>query len=196
VIDFWVSWGESEQAWEGFLNDLCDRGLDGEGLEMIVKEGAKELLAAFSVVYPHVAIQRFWAHKSRNVLSYLPKVDHGAIKKDLQQIHHAASLKEAQKALGRFSERWRGQYPKAVRFVIEDEEELLSFFKIKERSFWPKMRTANAIERRFREVKRRTRPTGVFSDRTSIERILYAMFTYQNPRQGTLKPFITLTQNS
>jgi transposase-like protein len=74
--------------------------------------------------------------------------------------------------LGRFSERWRGQYPKAVCLVIEDEEELLSFFKIKERSFWPKIRTTKATKRRFREVRRRTRPMGVFSDRTSMERAL------------------------
>jgi hypothetical protein len=36
---------------------------------------------------------------------------------------------------------------RAVRFVIEDEEELLSFFKIKERSFWPKIRITNATKR-------------------------------------------------
>jgi transposase-like protein len=83
-----------------------------------------------------------------------------------------------------------------VRFVIEDEEELLSFFKIEERSFWPKIRATNATKRRFREVRRRTRPMGVFSDRTSMERSLYAVFTYENLRQGTLRPFITLTQNS
>jgi hypothetical protein len=28
--------------------------------------------------------------------------------------------------------------------VVEDEEELLRFFKIEERSFWPKIRTTNA----------------------------------------------------
>ena len=104
--------------------------------------------------------------------------------------------KEAQKALGRFSERWRGQYPKAVCLVIEDEEELLSFFKIEEGSLWPKIRTTNTTKRRFRKVRRRTRPMGVFLDRTSMERILYAAFTYENLRQGTLKTLITLTQNS
>ena len=104
--------------------------------------------------------------------------------------------KEAQEALDKFSERWKGQYPKAVCLVIEDEEELLSFFKIAERSFWPKIRTTNATKRRFRKVRRKTRPMGVFSDRTSMERILYAAFTYENLRQGTLRPFITLTQNS
>ncbi|MBI5886285.1 MAG: transposase, partial [Deltaproteobacteria bacterium] len=55
--------------------------------------------------------------------------------------------------------------------------------------------TTNAIERRFREVRRRTRPMGVFSDKTSIERILFAVFTYENKKQGTATLF-SLTQNS
>jgi len=80
--------------------------------------------------------------------------------------------------------------------VNEDEEELLSFFKIEERSFWPKIRTTNATKRRFRKVRRRTRPMGVFSDRTSMERIQSALFTHENLRKGTLRPFVTLTQNS
>ena len=46
------------------------------------------------------------------------------------------------------------------------------------------MRTTNAIERRFREVRRRTRPMGVFQDRTSMDRILLAVFTQENANQG------------
>ena len=42
------------------------------------------------------------------------------------------------------------------------------------------VRTTNAIERRFREVRRRTRPTGTFQDRTSIARILFAVFMHEN----------------
>ncbi len=56
------------------------------------------------------------------------------------------------------------------------------------------MRTTNAIERRFREVRRRTRPMGVFSDRTSMDRILFAVFTHENPTQGVPTLF-SLTQN-
>jgi hypothetical protein len=37
---------------------------------------------------------------------------------------------------------------------------------------------------------------GVFSDRTSMERILYAAFSYENLRQGLGTPFLVLTQNS
>ncbi len=196
VIDFCIAQGESQQAWEAFLNDLYNRGLDGEGLEMVVTDGGKGLLAALPLVYPGVAFQRCWAHKSRNVLNYSRKADHDEMKKDLQRIQHATNLRAAQKAIKKFSERWKKPYPKAVRCLMEDEEELLSFLNIKQRSWWPKIRTTNAIERRFREVRRRTRPMGVFSDRTSMARILYAVFTYENLRQGTFGPFVALTQNS
>ena len=56
------------------------------------------------------------------------------------------------------------------------------------------VRTTNAIERRFVEVRRRTRPMGVFQDTTSMDRILYVVFSYENKSQGISIPF-PLTQN-
>ncbi len=53
--------------------------------------------------------------------------------------------------------------------------------------------TTNAIERRFREVRWRTRPMGVFPDRTSMDRILFAVFTHENSTQGVPLLF-SLTQ--
>jgi len=49
-------------------------------------------------------------------------------------------------------------------------------------------RTTNAIERCFVEIRRRTRPMGVMADRTSCERIVYAVFTGINQAQGTASP--------
>ena len=46
------------------------------------------------------------------------------------------------------------------------------------------VRTTNAIERRFREIRRRTRPMGAFHDAASMERILYAVFIRENRSQG------------
>ena len=110
--------------------------------------------------------------------------------------NRAPSLQRAQKALGRFCSCWRDLYPKAVTCLLADEEELLPFFRVKDLSLWPQIRTTNAIKRRFREVRRRTRLMGTFSDRTSMERILYAVFSYENLRQGTSTPFLAVTQNS
>jgi transposase-like protein len=196
VIDFCIVQGESQIAWEGFLNDLYRRGLDGEELEMIITDGGKGLLAALPLVYPGISVQRCWAHKTRNVLNYVRKADREAVKADLHKISYASGIGKAQTAVGEFSGKWNHIYPKAVTCLLADEEELLSFLQIKEPNLWSMIRTTNAIERRFKEVRRRTRPMGVFADRTSMGRILYAVFTFENLRQGTSTPFLTLTQNS
>jgi transposase-like protein len=196
VIDFSIVPGETQSSWEGFLCDLYRRGLTGEGLELIVTDGGKGLLAALPLVYPEIRIQRCWAHKTRNVLNSVRKADWEAVKGDVHKISHASGLREAQGALGSFCARWRHLYPKAVTSLVSHEEELLSFLQLKDPCLWAQIRTTNAIERRFREVRRRTRPMGVFSDRTSMERILYSVFSYENLRQGIGAPFLALTQNS
>jgi len=196
VIDFSIAPGESHGAWEGFLTDCYRRGLTEEGLELIITDGGTGLLAALPTVYPGIPIQRCWAHKSRNVLTSVRKADREALKADVHTIQYASGIREAQMAIGAFARRWSHTYPKAVESLRADEEQLVTFFRIKDSSWWSQIRTTNAIERRFREVRRRTRPMGVFSDRTSMERILYAVFSYENLRQGVATPFLAVTQNS
>lgn len=196
VIDFYIAPGESQDAWESFLTDLYRRGLSEETIAMIVTDGGKGLLAALPMVYPKIPIQRCWAHKSRNVLNYIKKADREAMKNDLHTIQYAPGIRKAQMAIGSFTRRWKHVYPRAVSCLLNDEEQLLSFFQVNDKNVWPQIRTTNAIERRFREVRRRTRPMGVFSDKTSMERILYAVFSYENLRQGVATPFLAVTQNS
>lgn len=196
VIDFSIAQGESQAAWERFLTDMHQRGLRDEGVELIITDGGRGLLGALPVVYPGIPIQRCWAHKTRNVLNCVRKADHEHVKTDLHKISHASGIRQAQRALRDFKATWEATYPKAVECLLADEEDLLTFFTVKDPSLWSQIRTTNAIERRFVEVRRRTRPMGVFSDRTSMERILYAVFSYENLRQGLGTPFLVLTQNS
>ena len=83
---------------------------------------------------------------------------------------------------------------KAVACLRNDLDELLTCFRYKTLEERKAVRTTNAIERRFREVRRRTRPMGVFQDRTSMDRILFAVFTHENSTQGVPALF-SLTQN-
>jgi len=195
IIDFRLAPGESASAWEAFFNDLYRRGLKGDGVQLVLTDGGSGLLAALPMVYPHIPIQRCWAHKIRNILAKVKKIDQVRVKRSLHKIMNADSLLEARQAFKLFVQKWDLLYPKAVRSLREDLEELLAFFSFKDRSWWKPIRTTNAIERRFREVRRRTRPMGVFSDRTSIDRILYAVFSYENKQQGIATPFL-VTQNS
>jgi putative transposase len=195
IIDFRLAPGESALAWEAFLNDLYRRGLKGEGVELIITDGGSGLLAALPLVYSQVPLQRCWAHKIRNILDKVKKTDQPRVKRSLHRVMNAEQLVEARQAAKCFAVQWDLLYPKAVRCFRENLEELLTFFSFKARSWRKRIRTTNAIERRFREVRRRTRPMGVFSDRTSVDRILYAVFSYENKQQGIATPFL-VTQNS
>ena len=97
------------------------------------------------------------------------------------------------RAARRFADRWEDDYPKAVACLRHDLDELLTCWQYKSLAERKKVRTTNAIERRFREVRRRTRPMGVFSDRTSMDRILFAVFHHENQNQGVSTPLL-LTQ--
>lgn len=195
IIDYRLAYEESQDAWEAFLNDLYRRGLKGDDTELIATDGGKGLLAALPLVYPHISLQRCWAHKIRNVLDKAKKQDQADVKRALYRIMNASGLVKARQAAGRFVNQWEALYPKAVECLRIDIEDLLTFFTFKTPSWWKSVRTTHSIERRFREVHRRTRPMGVFSDRTSMERILCAVFSYENKQQGISTPFL-MTQNS
>ena len=194
VIDFRLARGESAAEWERFLDDLYKRGLTGEGLDMICVDGGSGLLAALPMVYDKIPVQRCWTHKIRNILNKVRKADEPLVKADLHAVMNADAASKARSASRRFAERWGEAYPAAVACLRDDLDELLTCFRYKTLAARKAVRTTNAIERRFREVRRRTRPMGVFQDRTSMDRILFAVFTHENKMQG-IPTLLGLTQN-
>lgn len=193
IIDFTLARAESASAWETFLGDLIKRGLTGKGLEMICIDGGAGLLAALPTAFPGIPVQRCWAHKIRNVLNKVRKADHGRVKASLHAIMNADTLAGAKSAARKFADRWAQIYPQAVTCLRNDLDDLLTCFRYQTLEERRAVRTTNAIERRFVEVRRRTRPMGVFSDRTSMERILFAVFIHENYKQKASTPFL-LTQ--
>jgi putative transposase len=193
VIDFRLAKSESAAEWERFLGDLIRRGLTGDTLEMICVDGGSGLLAALPTAFPDVPVQRCWAHKIRNILDKVRRADQAAVKADLHAIMNAPTRPRACAAARRFADRWQDDYPRAVACLRDDLDELLTCWRYKSILDRRKVRTTNAIERRFREVRRRTRPMGVFSDRTSMDRILFAVFNHENRNQGVSTPLL-LTQ--
>jgi transposase-like protein len=60
---------------------------------------------------------------------------------------------------------------------------------------WKKVRTANLIERAFREVRRRTRPMSNFCNTESCDRIVYGVISNLN-RSWERKPLPEFTQST
>jgi len=195
IIDFRLAASESAAEWDKFLADLYRRGLTGEGLDVICVDGGSGLLAALPRVFHGIPVQRCWAHKIRNVLDKIRKADQPKVKRALHKIMNAVNAPAARSAARRFAERFQEQYPAAVACLRNDLDELLTCFRYKTEAERRAVRTTNAVERRFREVRRRTRPMGTFQDKTSMDRILFAVFTHENKSQGVSTPFL-LTQNN
>ena len=190
LLAFLRSQGESQADWEGLLEDLYRRGLEGENLGLIVTDGCAGLAAAIRTVYPRVRHQRCWAHKMRNILEKVKKRDYDAVKQAAQAIYLAESRAQSEAAFRALRARWRGSYGPMVRQLERDLPELLSVFAFPAH-LRKKLRTTNVIERCFVEVRRRTRPMVCFVNVASVDRILYSIFQRFNLewKTRTLKLF-------
>lgn len=190
LIDFLIHRSESEDAWNALLENLYRRGLHGAATQLIITDGSKGLHAALETVYPRIPRQRCWVHKLRNVANKLRKAHKQPCLQEAKGIYLAHSKRQAVKRFHRWAARWRRKAPNAVACLEQDLEQLLSFFDCP-REHHSKIRTTNAIERIFREVRRRTRPISCFTNDASIDRILYGLFHYFNDRWQS-KPAIRL----
>jgi len=194
LLSFRQAQTESAAAWGAFLQDLYARGFTGEPLRLIVTDGSPGLHAALDVVYPYVPRQRCWVHKLRNVAAKLPRRHQAACLGEVAQIYGAATERAARQAFQAWAGRWRGRAPTAVACVERDLGELLSCFACPP-SHRRKIRTTNAIERAFREVRRRVRPMTCFTNGASCDRIVYAVITHLNA-QWERHPLKEFTQKS
>ncbi len=193
LIGFLIAKNESEETWRDFLRDLWHRGLRGRWLQLITTDGNPGLVAAVRSVWPAVAHQRCWVHKLRNVENRLKRSQQQCLE-ELKGVYQPATAREALALFRAWKCRWQASAPRAVACVEEDLEELLAFYRCPS-EHRKAVRTTNAIERLFVEVRRRIRTMCAFTTRDSCERILYSVFHRMNQywSQHPLKPF---THNS
>jgi len=194
LLDFRLAPSESAAHWEAFLSQLRDRGLLGQALKLIVTDGCKGLHTALDVVYPYVPRQHCWVHKLRNVANLLRKRQQEECLAGARLIYQAQTRRAAVRAYWLWAKRWRAEATKAVACLERDLEALLNFLACPT-AHHKKVRTTNAIERCFREVRRRTRPMSCFNNDASCERIIYAVLSHLN-RNWQGKPLPQFTHHS
>jgi len=101
-----------------------------------------------------------------------------------RSIYLAESYQQAVSRARRWAQCWREREPSAVRCLEADVDDLLINMQVLKYAprLWVKVRTTNAIERMFRELRRRTRAMGCFANPASCDRIVYMLFTKLNQR--------------
>lgn len=192
LIDFRQASSESESQWEAFLRNLYQRGLEGSRCQLIIIDGCKGLHQALGMVYPYIPIQRCWAHKLRNVANHIRRKDQKECLKQAKKVYLAENRQTAVQAFRKWENQWQGHYPKAIRCLASDLDELLNFLDCPV-SHRVKIRTTNVIERAFREVRRRTRTMNCFTNSKSVNRIIYGVINHLN-KNWKDKPLPKFTQ--
>lgn len=163
---------ESKDGWVDLLQDLRTRG--ATQVDLIVTDGHEGLLAAVSALFTATLRQRCVVHKQRNVMNAIPKREENTVATELSGIWKSETKEEALAQLEAFKGKYRQRYPEAVRSLMEDEEHLLSFY-----AFPPVMhryiRSTNAIESFFSNVRQRTDQIDAFTTETSCVTIVWAV---------------------
>jgi len=147
---------ESTESWADVLRDLKRRGMRAPVLA--VGDGALGMWAALREVFPTTRSQRCWVHKVANCLNALPKSAQPAARKALAEIRDAEDKEHATRAIHAFSDACAVKYPKVVAKVVDDAEELLTFFDFPV-EHWVHLKTTNPIESTFATVRLRTKVT-------------------------------------
>lgn len=147
---------ESAESWADLLRDCRRRGMRDP--ELVVGDGAMGLWRALAEVFPQARHQRCWVHKTRNVMNALPKSAQSGAKKALQEIYNAEDRTHAEKAARAFEKAYGAKWPKAVKKVTDDLDELLAFYDFPA-EHWIHLRTTNPIESTFSTVRLRTKVT-------------------------------------
>jgi putative transposase len=172
VVAFRACTEESKDGWECLLQDLRKRGVSE--IDLIVTDGHDGLLAAVSSLFPATLRQRCLVHKQRNVMNAIPHREHKEVAAELAGIWKQEKKEDALLNLSAFKAKYRQRYPEAIRSLIEDEEHLLTFY-----AFPPVMhryiRSTNAIESLFSNVRQRTDQIDAFTTETSCLTIVWAV---------------------
>jgi transposase-like protein len=147
---------ESTESWANLLRDCRRRGMRAPILA--IGDGALGFWAALRDVFPETREQRDWVHKVANVLDALPKSAHPAAKKALAEIRDAEDREHAHKAITTFADLFGVKHPKAVAKIVDDAEQLLSFYDFPA-EHWVHLKTSNPIESTFSTARLRTKVT-------------------------------------
>jgi transposase-like protein len=174
TLSFRMADREDVESWRAFLVDLKSRGLQGKTLKLITTDGNPALLKAVKEIYPFLKVQRCIVHKLRNVAIKLKRVHLKPCMAEAKGIFNAPSRRESVKRFKVWKEKWQVEAERAVKCMEKDLYHCLHYYAFP-KELWKKIRTTNILERDFREVRRRTRPMGVFPNGESAERIFYGV---------------------
>ena len=170
---------EGNDAWDGFLDGLTQRGLRPPLL--VVSDGAAGLVGAIERTMPRSLRQRCLIHRARNLLAKIPAHAQNEVKAAYWAMFDIPTDTEpsnaeavVQQRIQTFAGSYNTTFPAAVRCLLDDRQALTAYLRFP-REHWPRIRHSNFIERTFGETRRRTKVIGRLPGETSCTSLVWAV---------------------
>ena len=163
---------EDKDGWSCLLQDLRARGVTE--IDLMVTDGHDGILSAVASLFPVTLRQRCLVHKQRNVMNAIPHREREEVAAELAGIWKQEKKEDALLNLAAFKAKYRLRYPEAIRSLCEDEEHLLTFYAFPQ-VMHRYIRSTNAIESFFSNVRQRTDQIDTFTTETSCLTIVWAV---------------------
>ena len=171
VLGFSIAPTESAYVWKEILQDLKDRGL--KEVLLVVTDGLSGINDSIHSVYPNAQFQQCCVHISRNIAHKVRVSDRQEICSDFKLVYQASSKEEANNQIRFMIDKWKKQYPRVVKLLMNPA--ILTFY-----NFPPSIRrtiySTNLIEGFNKQLKKYTKRKEQFPNEESLERFLVSQF--------------------
>lgn len=197
ILHYQAAECEDTDAWTNLLSALKRRGLDMEGVRMVVSDGSSGLPAALAQELPSAQQQRCVVHKIRGLersfcyrdllmtdpttqsaLSFeqARRLRRQQVTTDAHAIFEASSRTEAVERLSTFQATWRDVEPEVVRKLTQGIESSLTFYLFGV-ALHPLVRSTNLLERFFREFRTKSDEIGAFPNEMTCLVVFHVIVT-------------------
>ncbi|EOS8077441.1 IS256 family transposase [Enterococcus faecium] len=177
VLGFSLAPTESAYVWKEILQDLKDRGL--KEVLLVVTDGLSGINDSIHSVYPNAQFQQCCVHISRNIAHKVRVSDRQEICSDFKLVYEASSKEEANNQIRFMIDKWKKQYPRVVKLLMNPA--ILTFY-----NFPPSIRrtiySTNLIEGFNKQLKKYTKRKEQFPNEESLERFLVSQFNNYNQK--------------
>ena len=177
VLGFSIAPTGSSYVWKEILQDLKDRGL--EEVLLVVTDGLSGINDSIHSIYPNAQFQQCCVHISRNIAHKVRVSDRQEVCNDFKLVYQAASKEEAMNQISFMIDKWKKQYPRVVKVLMNPA--ILTFY-----NFPPSIRrtiySTNLIEGFNKQLKKYTKRKEQFPNEESLERFLVSQFNNYNQK--------------
>jgi len=163
ILSAKVEDSEDEPAWVSLFEELESRGL--KGVQLVTSDGHKGIQKAVEKSFLGASWQMCNVHFMRAVLKNIPKKDKAEVAYELRE-----ALEDESKMQILANKLDQKGYSKSAETIERFRFDLWNY-KAFPRLHWIKIRTTNGVERINKELKRRSRVAGAFSNDESLLRL-------------------------